>query len=634
MRVPGDKSISHRAVILAGIAGGETTVTGFLPSDDCLCTLAAMRAVGAEIDPLDGQTEGRPELLRIRGVAGRLQAPEGTIDCGNSGTAMRLLSGLLAAQPFASTLVGDASLSGRPMGRIITPLSAMGARMRGQGDRQTAPLEIEGGKLRPIEYSMPVASAQVKSAILLAGLFAEGETWVVQPAVTRDHSERMLRHFGVPVLQEGQRIGVRGPAVLKGRDFVVPGDISSAAFWLVAAAAAPGSDLTIEGVGLNETRAGVLAVLRRMGVSMAVEVCGGEDGEPWGNIRVRGGALKGTVIEGAEIANVIDEIPVLAVAAALAEGETVIRDAAELRVKESDRIHEVVRRLQAMGAEVEEKEDGMRIQGGRPLHGAEVSSEGDHRIAMAFAIAGLFASGHTKVTDVGCVATSYPGFDRELARFLEGKYPVIAIDGPAASGKSSVARIIAERLGWSVVNSGAFYRGFTWAVLQAGVDPADHGAVEALASEIDFSGGIEGTETVVRVEGRTLRDELTSPAVNAAVSEIARVASVRQRMVGQFRALAEAGPLVMEGRDIGSVVFPDTRYKLYIQASPEVREQRRSAQGQNDSIRERDRSDSERDSSPLRVAEGARVIDSSQLSLSGTAEAAFEALREQGLVIS
>ncbi len=416
--VPGDKSISHRVAILAGLARGETKVTGFLPSDDCLCTLAAMEAMGAEVDRSGSADPARPETLTIRGVAGEVRDPGALVDCGNSGTAMRLLAGVLAARPFRSEVAGDRSLNSRPMRRIALPLEAMGAQVAGQGENCKPPLVIEGADLRPITYDMPVASAQVKSCILLAGMLTRGRTVVRQPEVTRDHTERLFAHFGVPVSVDGLDVTLDGPVVPMARDVTVPGDVSSAAFWMVAAAARPGARLELRGVGLNPTRVGIVRVLERMGASVAMQVDGGDDGEPYGTIRIEGGPLQGTEIAGAEIPNVIDEIPVLAVAGALANGVTEIRDAEELRVKESDRIREVVTRLRAMGAAVEEFDDGMRIVGGRPLSGAEIESHGDHRIAMAFAIAGLFAEGITRITDTACIDTSYPGFEERLAMLL------------------------------------------------------------------------------------------------------------------------------------------------------------------------------------------------------------------------
>jgi 3-phosphoshikimate 1-carboxyvinyltransferase len=390
--VPGDKSMSHRAAILGGLSNGTCTIRNFLPSEDCVNTLNAMRALGARVEVLEELAGYGPTALRIHGQSMKLSAPAAPIDCGNSGTGMRLLAGLLAGQPFDSELFG-ASLSSRPMGRITTPLGQMGAHIETKGSRPgCAPLTIHGAKLQPIDYDMPVASAQVKSAVLLAGLFADGKTSVTQPAETRDHTERMLEAFRVSTRREGNTISIIGGQVPQACDFTVPGDISSAAFWLVAAAALPGSKLLLTGVGLNPTRNAILKVLSRMGAHM-IDIVHQSDGEPAGNIEIHGAPLSGTTILPEEVPNLIDEIPVIAVAAALASGRTTIRNARELRVKETDRITTVVNNLKAMGAEVEEFEDGMEITGGRPLHGATLDSHGDHRIAMAFAIAGLFASG-------------------------------------------------------------------------------------------------------------------------------------------------------------------------------------------------------------------------------------------------
>ena len=387
--VPGDKSISHRAAILSGLANGPCTVRNFLPSEDCLNTLNAMQALGARYEVLE-------EL-----------------------TGMRLLAGLLAGQPFTSELFGDASLSSRPMGRITLPLGEMGARIETRGAKPgCAPLLIHGTPLTPITYHMPVASAQVKSAVLLAGLFAQGTTTVVQPADTRDHTERMLAGFGIPTRRSGQAIAIDGGQMPQACAFSVPGDISSAAFWLVAAAALPGSHLRLNNVGLNPTRSAILKVLARMGAVMT-ETLHPSAGEPIGDVEIHGAPLTGTTLLAAEIPNLIDEIPVLAVAAALASGRTVIRNARELRVKETDRITTVVNNLRAMGAEVLEFDDGMEIVGGHPLHAAEIDSFGDHRIAMTFAIAGLFATGETRILNTDCVNTSYPGFAHHLHAILQ-----------------------------------------------------------------------------------------------------------------------------------------------------------------------------------------------------------------------
>ncbi|MDB6150115.1 MAG: 3-phosphoshikimate 1-carboxyvinyltransferase [Chthoniobacter sp.] len=412
LQVPGDKSISHRAVILAAMANGACVIKGFLASEDCLCTVGAMRALGIEIEAADETT------LIVHGKRRVFTAPKHDIDCGNSGTTMRLLAGLLAGQPFKSRLIGDASLSRRPMKRVIEPLTQMGAKITAEGNDGRPPLRIEGTQLQPISFSTPVASAQVKSAVLLAGMFASGKTSVTEPNQSRDHTERMLEYFLVRPQKNELTVAIHGGLTPESRDFTVPGDISSAAFWMVAAAAQPRSHLLVRNVGLNETRMGVLAVLVRMGAQVR-EVVEQNDAEPMGGIEVRGARLRGTTIEGREIPNVIDELPILAVAGALASGKTVIANANELRVKETDRLAAIATNLRAMGAQVGETEDGLEIFGGLPLHGARLDSFGDHRIAMAFAIAGLFAEGETTITNTECVNTSYPGFYKELERILK-----------------------------------------------------------------------------------------------------------------------------------------------------------------------------------------------------------------------
>jgi 3-phosphoshikimate 1-carboxyvinyltransferase len=417
--VPGDKSISHRAAMFAGLAKGTTIIDGFLPSEDCLCTVHAMQALGATVEPLE-EVEGVGLVkLAITGNGAKLKAPSQPIDCGNSGTTIRLLSGILAGQSFTTELFGDASLSKRPMKRVADPLGEMGARIEGQGEKICAPLTVHGSELKPIYYKLPVASAQVKSAILLAGLFAKGKTTVVEPVVTRNHTERLFSHFGIKWLREDDAVSVYGGQEPQARDIVVPGDISSAAFWMVAAAASPGSQLTIKNVGLNPTRTGILNVLLRMG-ALVTSAETHSEGEPRGNIVIKGSDLNATVIGGAEIPNVIDELPILAVAAALARGNTLIRDAQELRVKETDRIAAVAHNLRLMGVKVTERPDGMEIEGGATLQGATLPTYGDHRIAMAFAIAGMFAEGVTTIEGAECITTSYPGFDHHLDLFLHG----------------------------------------------------------------------------------------------------------------------------------------------------------------------------------------------------------------------
>jgi 3-phosphoshikimate 1-carboxyvinyltransferase len=413
--VPGDKSISHRVAMLSALASGTSTIRGYLRSEDCMNTLKALAAVGAEVD-----AAGEP--IRVRGTGGRFHAPSGSLDCGNSGTCMRLLAGFLSGQSFTSELIGDASLSSRPMRRIRDPLVKMGVRVELTGEAGTAPLRVTGGALRGIDYTLPVASAQVKSCVLLAGLFADGETVVREPQPTRDHTEQLFRAAGVPVRVEGLTIrltgsGAGGPAIAA-RGWVVPGDISSAAFWIAAAASRPGADLTVENVGLNPRRTAILDVLRRMGahIECIVDPASAE-GEPRGTVSVRGAELRATEIGGVEIPNLIDEIPVLAAVASLARGRTVIRDASELRVKESDRIRTMAMNLRAMGAAVEERPDGMSVEGpSHPRATAALDSLGDHRIAMSMAVLALASDAPTRINGVACIQTSYPEFWRDLER--------------------------------------------------------------------------------------------------------------------------------------------------------------------------------------------------------------------------
>lgn len=409
IRVPGDKSISHRSLLLGAMAYGTTDVRGLLRSEDCLATLHALRALGTEI------VESPDGCVRIVGRGpDALREPETILDAGNSGSTFRLLTGLLAGRPFFSILTGDASLRRRPMRRIVDPLEAMGATLLGRAAGQYPPLAIRGGELSGIAWESPVASAQVKSAVLLAGLQASGETSVTEPMLSRDHTERMLTAFGVVPQRRGTTVSVPGKARLRAASLSIPGDLSSAAFFLVAAAARPGAELIIRDVGVNPTRTGALEVLASMGATITQERERSEAGEPVADIHVRGAHLRGTRIEPQSFPRLLDEIPALAVAAALAEGETVISGAAELRVKEVDRLSALAGELEKLGVQVAEERDSLRIAGGRRLRAAVVSSRGDHRMAMSLAVAGLFAEGETRIQDVACVETSFPGFARTL----------------------------------------------------------------------------------------------------------------------------------------------------------------------------------------------------------------------------
>ena len=412
VRVPGDKSISHRAVLLAALARGTSRVEGFLYGGDCEATVRAVQALGVQVE------RPRPDtlILTSRG-AHAWQEPEDILHCANSGTTMRLLAGLLGAQPFTTVLTGSAQLRRRPMGRVTEPLRRMGVQVLGREDGRFAPLALRGGDLRGIRYTLPVASAQVKSALILAGLFARGETVIEEPGPARDHTERMLSALAAPITLQGRVIRVRPlEEPLPPLDLRVPGDFSSAAFLLVAGLLVPRSHLVVEGVGLNPTRTGLLDVLEAMGAAITRENVHTVGGEEVGDLSVRTSALRGVDVHGEMVVRMIDEFPIFAVAATQAQGTTVVRDAGELRVKETDRIAAVATELRKMGARIEERPDGFIIEGPTRLRGAHVDSYGDHRLAMAWTVAGLIAQGETVVHRAECIADSFPGFLELLAQ--------------------------------------------------------------------------------------------------------------------------------------------------------------------------------------------------------------------------
>lgn len=406
--VPGDKSISHRSIMLGSIASGITEVHGFLNGADCISSMNCFRQMGVDID-----YDGSIVTIHGNGLHG-LKAPADTLDVGNSGTTTRLMSGILAAQNFSSRVIGDDSICRRPMKRIITPLAMMGADITSERGNDCAPLIINGRELKGIHYDSPVASAQVKSCVLLAGLYADGETSVTEPYVSRNHTELMLNAFGGSCTTLGTTATVTSDPVLTGQKIVVPGDISSAAYFLVAGLIAENSEITIKNVGINPTRDGIIDVIKMMGGDITFANVNADSGEPTADITVKTSSLKGCVIEGDIIPKLIDEIPVIAILACFAEGETVIKDAAELKVKESNRIDVMVNNLSAMGADITGTDDGMIIRGGKPLHSAVIHSKKDHRIAMSFAVAAMCAEGETEILDADCVNISYPDFYRDL----------------------------------------------------------------------------------------------------------------------------------------------------------------------------------------------------------------------------
>ena len=414
--VPGDKSISHRSLILNAMAHGTARVTGLSNGEDVMSTMGCLRGMGVEIT--SGDSAGNYSIV---GRGPVLEEPPDILDAGNSGTSMRLLSGLLAAQPFMSVLTGDGSLRSRPMRRIVEPLQLMGARIMGRQNGSLAPLVIRGGSLRGIEYDLPVASAQVKSCIMLAGLSADGDTLIHQPALSRDHTERMMTAMGATVEEDGLDLSIR-PGELRTVDIAVPGDISSAAFWIVAGLCHPDSRVLVRGVGLNPSRTGIIDGLRAMGAGDRLRLVNErtEGGEPVADVLTMPAELQGTEIGGDMIPRILDEVPILAVAACFASGETVIRDAAELRVKESDRIATTVQELSRLGADIEAMDDGMVIRGTGRLKGTACQSHGDHRLAMALAVCGLLAEGETTVMGAADASVSYPGFWEDLELLASG----------------------------------------------------------------------------------------------------------------------------------------------------------------------------------------------------------------------
>lgn len=412
IKVPGDKSISHRAVMFGAIANGQTTIEGFLPGEDCLSTISCFQKLGVQIEQ-----KGEKVIVNGKGWEG-LKEPTEILDVGNSGTTTRLMLGILATRPFHSVVIGDSSIAKRPMARVTAPLRQMGAHIDGRGEGNYTPLSIRGGATKGISYTSPVASAQVKSALLLAGLQSEGQTTITEPHKSRDHTERMLKAFGVELEEDQTTVTVRGRQALKAQNVVVPGDISSAAFFLVAGAIVPNSEIKLLNVGINETRTGIIDVLNQMGAKLEISNDRTINEEKIADLTIKTSKLSGIEIGGEIIPRLIDEIPVIAVLATQASGTTVIKDAEELKVKETNRIDTVVGQLKQLGANIEATEDGMIIHGPTPLNGGKVESFGDHRIGMAMAIAGCIANSEVEIKDVEAIDVSYPNFFDHLVRLV------------------------------------------------------------------------------------------------------------------------------------------------------------------------------------------------------------------------
>ncbi len=584
IRVPGDKSISHRALIFGVLAVGTSRIQGILESADVQSTAAALRALGASIPALSSN-------MLIDGCGPRaLRSPQFSLDCGNSGTTTRLLTGLIAGLDGVSArFEGDASLSRRPMRRVTTPLAAMGARIafEGAGAHDGLPMCVDGTTLHDIVWQSAHASAQVKGALLLAGLASGVSVEVLEPEQSRDHSERMLRDRGVSLASLPNGVRMEGQQTLSPRDTHVPGDPSSATFFAALAALADRGTLRLVDVCLNPTRTGAFDVLRRMGMALRLEDVRVVGGEPMGTLVVGPGALTGTRIHGAEIPRCIDELPMLACVAARATGETVIGDASELRVKESDRIRAVVENLRAIGVDAEERPDGMRIVGStRPMAG-RVRTHGDHRLAMAFGVLAALPGNNVLIDDPDCVAVSYPLFWRDLSQTTgipleittsDAPAFVLAIDGPAASGKSSTAQWVAQRLSVRHVDSGAFYRALTHLGLQSAQSPADWTEVEMLALAGRVSWLLTERSVVPVVDGSPVDEALRGLQVTRNVSRVAQMGPVREWVNTMVRAAAHASAVVVDGRDIGTAVFPNAQLKVFLVADPWERARRRLIQ--------------------------------------------------------
>lgn len=623
VQVPGDKSISHRALLVGALAEGTSLIRGLSDGDDVRRTLRAVAALGAQVHD-DGS------VVTVTGGRSCLRAPDAPIDCGNSGTGMRLLAGLVAGLEGETVLIGDSSLSARPMDRIAAPLAAMGAAVTGSGAGSGTgpgagthclpPLTVKGGHLHGVTWTPEVASAQVKSAVLFAGLWAEGETVVHEPVRTRAHTEELLAEAGatVAVSDEGAGRKVRLRAsMLAPLDITVPGDPSQAAFWVVAACVVPGSALTVRDVYAGPERTGFVDVLARMGalvgVSDARTGAGGTTTTPVADISARFGPLSGTVVLAAEIPS-LDEVPALAVAAACATGTTRFVGMGELRVKETDRLAAVARLVEALGTTATVEGDDLSIVGRGSAGGGAgtlrhltFDSGGDHRMAMAAAIGALAAGeGESRIDGFDCVATSYPGFLEDLRRLGgRARLRLVAIDGPAGSGKSTVSRLLAAELGIPRLDTGAMYRAIAWAALDRGVDPADGPRV----ADIARGAVIDAGPGQVVVDGAVVTAEIRTPEVNRAVSVVAANPEVRAALVERQRAWAAAhGGGVVEGRDIGTVVFPRADLKVYLTASAEERARRRHDEAA-EGVARRDEIDSTRAVSPLVRADDALLVD-------------------------
>ncbi|MFK8068449.1 MAG: 3-phosphoshikimate 1-carboxyvinyltransferase [Gammaproteobacteria bacterium] len=655
IKIPGDKSISHRAIMLGAIAEGITRISGFLEAEDTLATLAAFEAMGVVIE-----RPAKSEVV-IHGVGlDGLKAPQHVLYVGNSGTSMRLLSGLLAGQSFDVELTGDESLSKRPMLRVSEPLNLMGANISCESDGKP-PIRIKSiqkkndQKLTGIIYDLPVASAQVKSALLLAGLYAEGETKINEKGILRDHTERMLEGFGYSITygeNPDKKISssLSGGGKLTAQSIVVPGDISSATFFIVGACIAQGSDLILENVGINPTRDGVLRILKLMGANIQSLREYQAGGEPVADLHIKSSELNGITIPPEFVPTAIDEFPAIFIAAACAKGKTILRGAAEMRVKESDRIAVMEEGLLRLGVDAEALPDGMIINGG-DIKGGTIDSHGDHRIAMSFAIAALCAKATINIQDCENVATSFPEFfdlakstGLNISEANETKYPpVITIDGPSGTGKGTLCGRLAERLGWHLLDSGSLYRvlGLIISNKNIAIDNLDQITKEALEMNLSFKNSDELVS--IFLNNKDISDQIRTEEAGNLASKIAVIPDVREALYERQKAFQKAPGLIADGRDMGTVVFPQANLKIYLTASPTKRAERRYKQLKCKGISvtvaqllaeiaERDERDSQRQIAPLKPADDAIVIDTSNLGIDDVESKVMSLIEQLGIL--
>ncbi len=661
IRIPGDKSISHRALLFSAIARGRSRIRGLLPGADCRATAEALRTLGVSIPTLPG--DGSEIVVEGVGIEGLLRRPEGVIDCGNSGTTARLLLGLLSGAGVRVVLTGDASLRSRPMGRVTEPLERAGASFEWLEEPGRLPVRVSGTVVEAIDHASPVASAQVKSALLLSGLAAGVPVTVTEPGRSRDHTERMLRRCGARVTEGWSGdlwqvdLGVeRAGEALEPLDLEVPGDPSSAIFPMTLAilggvrgGRTGASPLELKGIGVNPTRIGALHVLERMGARVErsdEKPTAADSHEPVADLLIHPGALEGTTIEGSVIPSLIDELPILAVAGARAQGRTVIRNAEELRVKESDRIEALVRNFTALGVEVEDFPDGLSIEGSDRALSGQVRGYHDHRIAMAFAVLGALPENRIRIDDPSLVEVSYPDFwdalDRLTGRESVGRPPVVTLDGPAGSGKSSTARAVAEALGARHLDSGALFRAVTLGLLEKGYPETEWGAL-TLSDIEGLNVGLEAEEGRFRptIGGRSVGAAIRSARVTERVPRTARIPAVREWLLQLQRRVGRNGGVVVDGRDTGTVVFPDAEVKIFLTATLQERARRRLLQegeepspegieAESKRLAQRDHQDENRKIAPLRRPDDAIVIDTTGLDFDDQVRTIVETVRSAG----